>query len=445
MANLIEAVGVIKRGVARHLTAATIEAAARAEQHRWRRRELGPAETVHTLCLQVLHGNPACAQAVRLADLNCTAEAYGQARARLPLGVWVRLLERTGRAAGGSVAPSWCGHRTFLIDGSSFSMPDAPELQARFGQHANQAAGCGFPIAHWLTMFDAESGLLIKQLASPLTTHDLTDVSALHAELTVGDVVVGDSAFGTYAHLALLLKQQLHGVFRIDGRRLVSFRADRKATGRRGRAASLADARLVRKLGRFDQLVEYDKPSTCPPWLSPELYAALPEKMVVRELRYRTKQRRGRTHVVTVVTTLTNVELYSTAALAELYGRRWSVETDLAHLKTTMGLRVLRCRTVAGVLKELTVFAIVYNLVRLVMLAAAETQHVPAARVSFVDALRWLAQAARRLSPLRVAVNRRRPNRHEPRVRKRRPKHYLWMQQPRRKLRQQLTRQPLAN
>ena len=39
----------------------------------------------------------------------------------------------------------WRGHRTLLIDGSAFSMPDTPELQSPFGQPGGQKPGCGFP------------------------------------------------------------------------------------------------------------------------------------------------------------------------------------------------------------------------------------------------------------------------------------------------------------
>jgi hypothetical protein len=46
---------------------------------------------------------------------------------------------------------------------------------------------------------------------------------------------------------------------------------------------------------------------------------------------------------------------------------RWGIETNFAHLKTTMGLDVLKCKTVDGVLKELIVFSLIYNLVRLAM------------------------------------------------------------------------------
>ena len=440
--NIVEAVAVIKRSVANCLTAEAIEQACRAEKHQWRQRELGPDRTVHAFITQVLHGNTACAHTVRLAGLNCSAEAYCQARARLPLSVYERLLQQTSQAARrNSWLPLWYGHRTFLVDGSTFSMPDKPELQAHFGQPTGQRLGCGFPTAHWLTMFDAASGLLVKQLAAPLRTHDMSQVARLHPELREGDLLVGDTAFASYAHLALLCQRKLHGVFRIHQRVLVSFRKDRKLTGPqpKGTTARRASGRLIRKLGKFDQLVEYSRPKQRPEWMSEQAYRALPEKLVVRELRYLTKLKGGRTRVVTLVTTLLDPQEYSAQELAALYRQRWEIETHLSHLKTTMGLDVLRCQSVAGVLKEMTVYALVYNLVRLVMLKAAEEQGAQVASISFVDALRWLAQACRRVSPLRLATNPRRPNRYEPRVRKRRPKQFPFMSQPRQQLRKQLT------
>lgn len=105
---------------------------------------------------------------------------------------------------------------------------------------------------------------------------------------------------------------------------------------------------------------------------------------------------------------------------------------------------VLRTKTVAGIQKELAMFALVYNLVRLVMLRAADQQGVPLERISFIDALRWLCHA-RPGQPLReLELLPRRPGRHEPRVRKRRPKEYDLMRQPRAELRQALTRQRLT-
>jgi hypothetical protein len=100
-----------------------------------------------------------------------------------------------------------------------------------------------------------------------------------------------------------------------------------------------------------------------------------------------------------------------------------------------MGLDVLKCKTVHGVLKELIIFALIYNLVRLVMGHAARRQHVAIDRISFIDALRWLGTAQDDELLPTLVVNPHRPGRYEPRVRKRRPKPYPLMTKPRGELR----------
>jgi len=444
--SIVDAVATIKRSVAECLTAQSIHQACRQVGHTWRERELGPAQTIWAFLLQVLYGNTACAHVVRLARLSCSTAAYCAARARLPLAVYQRILEQTSQAAQQSFRePLWRGHRTFSVDGTGFSMPDTKELREHFGQSGAQRAGCGFPVAHLLAMFDAGTGLLVKMLAAPLRTHDLAQVANFHPELRPGDVLLGDKAFACFVHLALLLRAKLHGVFRAHQRTLVSFRRDRKLLGKcpKGTKATRAIGRLVRKLGRYDQIVESRKSPVCPRWMTADEYATLPDSIEVRELRYWTRRRGFRTRFVTLVTTLLDAELYPLEELAALYGRRWEVETNFAHLKTTMRMDVLRCQTVEGVLKELIMFALVYNLARLVMLAAAREQGLPHNRLSFVDALRWLASACRDKTELELLVNPRRPGRFEPRVLKRRPTQYRLMRQPRCQLRQQLATQTL--
>jgi hypothetical protein len=445
--SIVQAVAQIKRNVAAFLTAEFIVETCRQVGHTWRERELGPAKTVWAFLLQVLYGNTACTHVVQLAELNCSAEAYCAARTRLPLAVLRRLLERTTRAAQRSCRePRWRGHRTFFVDGSGFSMPDTPELQNHFGQPGQQRRGCGFPQAHLLAMFDAATGLLVKVLAAPLRTHDQSQVAQLHPELAAGDILVADRGFASYVHLALVLGRGAHAVFRAHQRQLVSFRRDRRLSGKqaRGTVALYANSRLVRKLGRFDQVVEYDKGPQCPDWLDAAGFAALPETILVRELRYRTQVAGFRTREVTLVTTLLDADAYPTTALAELYRHRWEIETNFAHLKTTMKLDVLKCKTVEGVLKELVMFALVYNLVRLVMVRAAAAMGTSPQRVSFADALRWLAEACRRTPALLLQINPNRPHRLEPRVRKRRPKEFTLMKSPRRQLRQRLLRKRLT-
>jgi hypothetical protein len=440
--HLTAALERIKKNVAAALSAQGIEQVCRETEHVWRERELGPAQTIWAFLLQVLHGNTACRHVLRIAQLSCSATAYCDARARLSLAVYERLLQQTTNAARTStVAPLWHGHRTLVIDGTGISMPDTKELHDHFGAQGQQAPGCSFPIAHLLALFDSATGLLVQAWAGPLRTHDMKDAAKLHPALQDGDVLVGDTAFASYAHLALLSRQKLHGVFRRHQRQLASFRQDRRLAGKlpQGTKATHAKSRLIRKLGRFDQVVEYGRANYSQPhWISAEDWRALPETLHVRELHYWPKQRGFRTREVTLVTTLIAAEHYPLEDLADLYGRRWGVETNFSYLKTTMKMDVLRCKTVAGVQKELMIFAIVYNLIRLVMLAAAVRQGVPLARVSFIDALRWLGEACWHRPTLELVLNPDRRGRYEPRVKKRRAKEFTLMNLPRKELRKQL-------
>jgi DDE family transposase len=449
VANILEAVRRIKADVAAHLSAETIERLCRECGYQWRERRLGPVRTVHLFLLQILQGNTACDHLPRLVGGWFTGEAYCLARARLPLELFDRLLRAVcdSLRACRDEGARWCGHRLWFVDGSGCSMPDTPELQAAFGQPGGQKPGCGFPVAHLLMLFHAGTGLLQKIVVSPLRTHDLADVRELHRHLAPQDVLVGDRGLCSFAHLALLLQAGLHGIFRVHQKQIVSFRKGRmhvppsppfpKLKGARG----LPRSRWVKWLGRCDQIVEYFKPNRRPTWMSVEDYAALPEKITVRELRYQVAQPGFRVHQVTLVTTLVDPVCYPAGELAQAYCDRWRVEVNIRHLKQTLRMDVLHTKTVAGVNKELRMFAIAYNLVRLVMIAAAGRQKVPVDRISFIDALRWLchagsAESVRVLDTLVVLPLR--PGRAEPRVRKRRPKEYPLMKQPRAQLRKAL-------
>jgi hypothetical protein len=450
--NISHALRQIKSDVARALDAALIVRVCHELGHRWRERELNPVATVQGFLLQVLHGNTACSHVPHLLGKSVTAEAYGMARARLPLELFQRLLAEVCRGLQSCLEESarWCGHRVWTMDGSSCSMPDTPELQAEFGQPGQQRPGCGFPVAHLLTLFHAGTGMLLRVLTAPLRTHDMAQASQLHDELQPGDVVLADRGFCSYAHLALLIQAGLHAVFRLHQKQLVSFRIGRmhvppsppfpRLKGARG----LPRSRWIKWLGRLDQQVEYFKPKECPSWMSAEAYDALPASVTVRELRYQIAQPGCRTREVTLVTTLLDPQHYPAIELAELYGQRWQIETNLRHLKQTLRMDVLHTKTVAGIRKELTMFALVYNLIRLVMLQAASRQGVPPERISFIDALRWLrhARAGQPMHDLELLPWR--PGRHEPRVRKRRPKEYSLMKKPRQELREALIHQRLT-
>jgi hypothetical protein len=434
--------GVVGRGA--------VEAVCDELGYAWRDRTLDPATTVALFAQQVLHGNCPCAEVRHLPGcrhLSFTPGAYCQARARLPLAVYQSLLTRVVDAAASPATREarhrWRGHRVFHVDGTTFSMPDTPELQAAFGQPAGHVAGCGFPAAHLLVLLSASTGLLLDAAAGPLFTGDVGVAAGMHPLLGAGDLLVGDDSFGSYAHLALLLRDELHGLFPAHHARIVDFTPGRPHCPERGKRA-VADtprSRWVKTLGRDDQLVEWFKPEQRPAWIDPATYDALPASITVRELRRTVTGPAGNPVELTMVTTLLDPLAYPADGERSLPGlrlRRWDVETNIRHLKATMRLDVLRCKTEAGVRKELCVFCLVYNLVRLTMLEAARRQEVSVARISFADAYRWLRHARPADTMPALLTNPHRPGRAEPRVVKRRAKPHDLMNKPRDELRKRL-------
>lgn len=448
--NIARIVAQFKQSWSRELEDEAIVRACQEAGHQWRERELGPVATVKMFLLQILFGNVACQFVPHLAGKDVTGSAYCTARGRLPLAALQTLLSRCTTQMAECVKGTglWLGHRLFLIDGSGFSMPDTPELREHFGQPGGQAAGCGFPVAHWLALVHFGSGLFQKVLTAPLRTHDLNGVAKLHPELEAGDVALGDRAFGTYGHVALLVLRSLHGIFRAHQKLLVDFTPGRPhvipGQGKSDHHTGKPRSRWIESLGPLDQIVDWFRPVNVPAWLSAESWAALPATLRVRELRYTIARPGFRVQTVTLVTTLLDPVRYPKEKLAEAYDLRWTIETNLAHIKTTMRMDVLRCQTVRGIEKELTMFLLVYNLVRMTVLEAAKRQGVPPERISFVDALRWLATARPGDELPDLVVTPHRPGRIEPRVRKRRPKQFPLMKKPRAELRKALLAQSLG-
>jgi len=412
-----------------------------------RDRKLSPHKVLMLLITQIMHGNTAINHLRHLANMICTGAAYCNARMRLPL----ELVQQVSRRVMEHLQPAteavclWRGHRVWLSDGTCFSMPDTPELQAHFGQPGGQRDGCGFPVASTVVLRNA-AGFIIKTVANPLRTHEASQITKLHDELAPDDVLVYDRAGCSYTHLALILAGKAHAIFRVHQKQLVSFRRGRKHAGQypKGRRAGKPKSQWLKHLGPRDQLVRWLKPGSRPKWMSKAQFDALPDSLVLRELRYNVCQKGCRTRSVTVVTTLLDPELYPASELAQQYQDRWEIETNFRDLKQTMGMDVLKCQKVDGVLKELAVFVLVYNMVRMVMLQASQRQQVPLDRISFIDALRWLRKADDGRVLIDLIVNPKRPGRVEPRVVKRRPKEYPRMTKPRAELRQALMKANVA-
>jgi hypothetical protein len=459
MAAIDHALSCVRRDGSDLLRPDRINQLARECGHGFRDTPLTPGQTLQLFVRQVAHGNVACSAVSHLAGHDFTDSAWCQARARLPIDVIRRVHERVVEAARheleladdvGDGPYRWRGHRVHVVDGTSDSMPDTPELRSHYGVPSQCREGLGFPTAHLLVTMDHRSGLLVDCVDSPLNTSDLSRASSAHGRLAEGDVLLGDDAFAGWAHLALILQAKLHAVTPVHHKRVVDFTPGRPHARRRkgkgkGKRKGEVDAdagkptsRLVRTLGENDQLVEYFKPAAKPAWMGAEPWEQLPPSIVVREVR-RTVRRKGfRPITVTVVTTLLDADAYPAEELIELRLTRWMVETNIRHLKITLGMDVLKCKTLDGVRKERLVFLLLYNLIRLLMLRAARCQRVNVNRLSFADTLAWLRLGDADTPPPALKVNPLREGRLEPRVLKRQKKEFPYMTAPRAVLKAQL-------
>jgi hypothetical protein len=191
--------------------------------------------------------------------------------------------------------------------------------------------------------------------------------------------------------------------------------------------------------------MRWAKPQRAETW-SREEWAQLPGELPVRIVRCKVSVPGFRTEEVELVTTLLDEKLYPDEAIAALYRRRWEVELCFRDIKTTLGLDVLRCKSPELVEKEVWLQAIAYNLVRALMLEAAWTHHGELARLSFKGPVATLRQWSPLFAPRMFEFKRARqellriiaadqilarPDRREPRARKRRAKSYQLLTAPR--------------
>jgi putative transposase len=378
-------------------------------QHVWRDRLLTPMMTLRLFVLQILHGNTAITALRQLSGIAFAAASYCEARQRLPLQMVQSLLTWFSESAAaiglGRATPPLPGQRVLIVDSSSFSMSDTPTLREHFGLPAGVKESVGYPVAKLLGLLDAATGMFQQLLALPLFRHDVRDLVQFNPLLSAGDILLGDRAFCSFAHLALMQMRGVFGCFRLHHRR------DQTRQG----------------------LQHWKRSDTQRPiWMSLGQFKELPAVLAVRLVSFAIRRRGYRTRRVIVATTLLDQTRWTDEQIAELYRQRWQIETCFNHLKTTLKMNVLKCQTLLGVQKELGIYLLAYNLVRITMLRAAARQQVEPGRISFIDALRWLCCRAIGLNGVaRLIVNPSRPDRYQPRRVRRRAKAYHVLDRPR--------------
>jgi hypothetical protein len=253
-------------------------------------------------------------------------------------------------------------------------MYDTPANQQEYPQAKNQHEYHGFPVARIVGIFCLATGAVIDAAISSLCMSEISLFRMLYSHLNPGDVALGDKLFGSYGDIALLSGRGIDSVFRMHHLRKTDFRKGKRLGSK----------------GIYDHLVTWKKPGKGTLHLAPELYAQLPDTMLVREIRYFINIKGYRTKKVTLVTTLLDHHIYTYELLAELYGLRWQVEIDLRHLKTTMKMEHIHSKTPEMVRKEFYVHLLAYNLIRATLWEAGIKHNVHPLRLSYKGAIQHI-------------------------------------------------------
>jgi hypothetical protein len=396
-----------------------------------RERLFPPTEVLSMFLAQALSADRSCQQAVNdsaikrlkggLAVCSTATGAYCQARQRLPLSMVSALALHAGRSMADRVPSAWHwrNRRVRLVDGTTVTMPDTPANQAAFPQPGGQRVGLGFPLCRLVGILCLSSGALLNAAIGRFQGKGGDEQTLLRSILDTldsGDLLLGDAFYASYFLLCALRERGVDGVFEQHGAR-------RRST----------DFRHGRRLGERDHLIELSKPSKKPDWMPQADYDQAPDCITVRELYAGGK---------ILVTTLLCPKRTCKEALKRLYASRWQVELDLRNIKTTLGMDQLSCRTPAMAEKEIWVYLLAYNLIRLLMAQAALLADLIPRQLSFKHTLQlWTAwqhsadYAEANLPGLFILIAQQqvgnRPGRIEPRAVKRRPKPFPLLTKPR--------------
>lgn len=407
-----------------------------------RQRDYSMAVTFWAFLWQVLSPRTACSEVVHRLQSFCSERglrlpasdnsAYCKARKRLSaedlnhthVAVRDKLLARVRNDQ------LWLGHAVQVVDGTGIRLADTMSNQAQFPQPSEQRQGCGFPVMKIVACFCLASGTLIDWVETSLKSHESRIFKQMLHLFKTSDVVLTDRGFCSYTNIAALLTRQAHAVMRLHQRRKMDYRNGKK-------------------LGDYDRRVIWKKPESRHKGWSPEDWQALPAELELRVVRIFLKIKGFRVRQYDLVTTLTDANVYTKEALAQLYYRRWAVELYFRDIKTTMGMEKLRCKSPDMVRKELRMFVIAYNLIRSLMQEASSRWNCQLSRISFKASVGITRQFSPSLNAMRCSRKNQqrimdemlwiiaseqipdRPGRSEPRALKERPKPYARLSSPR--------------
>ena len=361
--------------------------------HTWRDRIFTPAVTVRSMVHRAL--NPDKSIRAVLTDLAVADErlkqtpadaSWCEARSRLPEELWAELLRYSVERLKGLTSGQFLykDRPVFLVDGSTLSMPDTPELVEHFGYSGTKHGLSRFPLGRITFVVLAGSNCVWDYRFADYRTSEDAQLHQMWDRLPSGSICVFDRNFSSFYNLAKLLQRGIDSISRLhhqrDPNKLVS------------QGTPIGDNQWIVWLDlTAHRRRKYKDPS-------------LPQRLCVRLIRLEFL-RKGKPKLIWLVTTLLDVRCHSRQEIEELYRSRWEIETRIGELKTTLKMNVLRSKGARAVRYDVAATILAYNLLRTVIHQAAKQNDTPADRISFASAIKMVLAYS---LPLRMARPRQR-------------------------------------
>jgi hypothetical protein len=420
------------------LTDAEIETICKQLGHTWRERRLPPAIMVRSLVYRSLHRNQSIKTlltemaAANIQQKAPTDAAWCQARSKLPHALWPEVIRRSEQRLVHLVGHHYlyCGRPVFLIDGSTVSMPDEPELVKTFG-YANTKHGLSrFPVARLTFLVRAGVQAVCDYKIGHYRTGEDAQFHQMWPKIPNGAICIFDKKFCSFYNLTKLRQRRISIISPLHQKRdpykLIK-------TGKR--------------IGPNQWMVRL--------YLAPQLRKrynddSLPRYIRVRLIRAKFR-RNGKLKHIWLVTTLLDPRRYSRSSIVKLYRQRWEIETRIGSLKTILQMNVLQSKKVKNVYSEVAATVLAHNLVWTVIHQAAQQTQTQADRISFLGAVRTILAFSFQLQTPKLSerhraytamlhhiacqTNPHRPNRIEPRLIKRQTRKFGFLKISRHKAR----------
>jgi hypothetical protein len=263
-----------------------------------------------------------------------TAQAFSKARNKLKPEVFESLNQALQQQIDSlGLRQTWRGLRVLAVDGSSVHLPLEPAMGRFFGLHGEQ------PTVRLSALHDVMDGQTLHSLIVPAEV-DERDCAHLHlAHLPANSLTLFDRGYPGHWLFALFEQQQRHFLMRLPrgyNAQVKQFLQSGQVEDTQFFAASHPEARLFCTEAGVDPA------------------AQLKLRLVRVELAS------GESEVL--VTSLLDRQAFPVTVFADIYHRRWGIETDYRRLKQTLCLDNFSGRSVVAVKQDFHAGQLLKNL-----------------------------------------------------------------------------------